>query len=421
MNTRGHHTFHQIYELTAPNLQQRIDIISSILCDKFNDTNLDTHINFNIKDIALKCNAYLPIDLSRLVNRAFHNCALSCRDNSSQNLILSENNFNAAFEDFSPISLRGADLHLKSNKKLVDVGGLDEVKNTLVVEAIANECDINFIGIKGPELLSKYIGASEQSIRDLFKQAENAKPCILFFDEFDALAPRRGHDSTGVTDRIVNQLLTQMDGFEALQTGVYVLAATSRPDLIDPALLRPGRFDKCLHCSLPNESERLHILEVLSAKLSLNHDIDLKTIATQTPNFTGADLHALLYNAQLEALNQTIATTNNKHDNNQQMNRLVSPNDGLDEFIAFMPSLENGFLRKLTASQQKSLIKDVDAIKVSNEFYFETANNYSDHITSTRHNPFQDVISINNEHFLSALNITKPSISENQRKIYEQM
>ena len=129
---------------------------------------------------------------------------------------------------------------------------------TLLASAVARECSLNFVSVKGPELLNKYIGASEKSIRDLFERAKAAKPCVLFFDEFDSIAPRRGHDSTGVTDRIVNQLLTEMDGAEGLD-GVYVLAATSRPDLIDPALLRPGRLDKSIICGVPNESERLEV------------------------------------------------------------------------------------------------------------------------------------------------------------------
>jgi peroxin-1 len=123
---------------------------------------------------------------------------------------------------------------------------------TLVVSALANESKMNFISVKGPELLSKYIGSSEHNIRELFRKAEQARPCIIFFDEFDSLAPKRGHDSTGVTDRVVNQLLTQLDGVEQLD-GVYLLAATSRPDLIDPALLRPGRIDRFIYIGYPKK------------------------------------------------------------------------------------------------------------------------------------------------------------------------
>jgi len=157
----------------------------------------------------------------------------------------------------------------------------------------------------GPELLSKYIGASEQATRDLFERAAAAKPCVLFFDEFDAIAPRRGHDSTGVTDRVVNQLLTQMDGAEGL-SGVYVLAATSRPDLIDPALLRPGRLDKALCCPMPDEADRLDILRAQAHLLRLGDDVDLAAVARQTEHYSGADLQAVLYNASLEAIHEAL-------------------------------------------------------------------------------------------------------------------
>jgi peroxin-1 len=182
---------------------------------------------------------------------------------------------------------------------------------TMLASAVAGECGLNFISVKGPEILNKYIGASEKSVRDLFDRAEAARPCVLFFDEFDSIAPKRGHDSTGVTDRVVNQLLTQMDGAEGL-SGVYVLAATSRPDLIDPALLRPGRLDKSLLCDLPNLQDRIDILRALGKKLKLSADIisessgGLATIAAQTEGYSGADLQALVYNAHLEAIHDVL-------------------------------------------------------------------------------------------------------------------
>jgi peroxin-1 len=118
--------------------------------------------------------------------------------------------------------------------------------------AIAKKFNINFISVKGPELLNKYIGASEQNVRELFERAQNQKPSILFFDEFDSLVPRRGSGQTVVTDRIVNQFLCYLDGVEG-RDGVFVMAATSRPDLVDVALLRPGRIDKAVLCGFPDE------------------------------------------------------------------------------------------------------------------------------------------------------------------------
>uniref|UniRef100_A0A7N4V0G0 Peroxisomal ATPase PEX1 n=1 Tax=Sarcophilus harrisii TaxID=9305 RepID=A0A7N4V0G0_SARHA len=210
------------------------------------------------------------------------------------------------FQSFQPINAPDQYPDLFSNLPIRQRTGIllygpPGTGKTLIAGVIARESGMNFISIKGPELLSKYIGASEQAVRDIFIRAQAAKPCILFFDEFESIAPRRGHDNTGVTDRVVNQLLTQLDGVEGLE-GVYVLAATSRPDLIDPALLRPGRLDKCVYCPPPDEVSRLEILKVLSGSLPLTDDVDLEHLASVTASFTGADLKALLYNAQLEAI-----------------------------------------------------------------------------------------------------------------------
>ena len=144
--------------------------------------------------------------------------------------------------------------------------GVPGTGKTLLAESVASTSGLNYIPVKGPELLSKYIGASEANVRDVFQRAAAARPCLVFFDEFESLAPRRGHDSTGVTDRVVNQLLTQVDGVEGLAEGVWVLAATSRPDLVDPALLRPGRLDKSILCPMPGEQDRLDILRLVFKK-----------------------------------------------------------------------------------------------------------------------------------------------------------
>lgn len=161
------------------------------------------------------------------------------------------------------------------------------------------------ITVSGPELLNKYIGASEAAVRDVFRRAAAAAPSILFFDEFDAIAPQRGHDNTGVSDRVVNQLLTELDGVEGLR-GVSVIAATSRPDLLDAALLRPGRLDRMLYCGFPSPTERRDVLRSLSRRLTLGEDVDLDAIAQQTEFFSGADLGALLSEAQLAAAHEAL-------------------------------------------------------------------------------------------------------------------
>ena len=183
---------------------------------------------------------------------------------------------------------------------------------TLIASAVAKYCGMNFMSVKGPEILNKYIGASEQAVRDLFEKAQAAQPCVLFFDEFDSVAPRRGHDQTGVTDRIVNMMLTQLDGAEELK-GVYVVAATSRPDLIDPALLRPGRLDKSLYCGLPTVEDRAEILRALSRGIEGVEGLDWDSIARKCEGWTGADLKALVTNANLLGLQRQMDGTTIGH------------------------------------------------------------------------------------------------------------
>ncbi|KAG8905544.1 Peroxisome biosynthesis protein pex1 [Tulasnella sp. 403] len=283
---------------------------------------------------------YSATDLRDLVGRATHQAAIRSSKEGGQIVLLSED-FAAAQIDFTPLSLRDVKLQ-KSEVQWSDIGGLHETRRTLretlewptkysaifakcplrlrsglllygypgcgktlLASAVARECGLNFISVKGPELLNKYIGASEKSVRDIFDRATAAKPCVLFFDEFDSIAPKRGHDSTGVTDRVVNQMLTQMDGAEGLD-GVYVLAATSRPDLIDPALLRPGRLDKSLLCNMPDMDERFEILKALSRKVPTAESVDLRSLARDTEGYSGADLQAIIYNAHLEVVHETI-------------------------------------------------------------------------------------------------------------------
>jgi peroxin-1 len=297
-------------------------------------------------DLAGKTDGYMPGDLVLLVARARNESLIrSVKDTSSTSttITLGNDDFTRSLKGFTPASLRNVTL-TSSSTTFSDIGGLQETRQilletlqyptkyapifaqcplrlrsglllygfpgcgkTLLASAVAGECGLNFISVKGPEILNKYIGASEKSVRDLFERAEAARPCILFFDEFDSIAPKRGHDSTGVTDRVVNQLLTQMDGAEGL-SGVYVLAATSRPDLIDPALLRPGRLDKSLLCPMPSHEDRVDIIDRVSQKLHLSDEVKarLDDIAQRTAGYSGADLQALMYNAHLDAIHDAL-------------------------------------------------------------------------------------------------------------------
>jgi len=177
---------------------------------------------------------------------------------------------------------------------------------TLLAKAVANESEANFISVKGPEILSKWVGESEKAIREIFRKAREAAPCIIFFDELDAIAPRRGmHTDAGVTDRIVNQLLTEMDGIQVLKD-VVVIGATNRPDILDPALLRPGRFDRVIFVPPPDIEGRYQILLIHTREMPLADDVDLRRIAEMTEGYTGADLEAVCREAALAAARENI-------------------------------------------------------------------------------------------------------------------
>ncbi|XP_072526571.1 nuclear valosin-containing protein-like isoform X3 [Salminus brasiliensis] len=177
---------------------------------------------------------------------------------------------------------------------------------TLLAKAVANESGLNFISVKGPELLNMYVGESERAVRQVFQRGRNSAPCVIFFDEIDALCPRRSGHESGASVRVVNQLLTEMDGLETRRQ-VFIMAATNRPDIIDPAVLRPGRLDKTLYVGLPPPADRHAILVTITkggTKPRLESDVSLEAVACddRCDCFTGADLSALVREASVNAL-----------------------------------------------------------------------------------------------------------------------
>lgn len=189
---------------------------------------------------------------------------------------------------------------------------------TLLAKAVATSFSLNFFSVKGPELLNMYIGESEANVRRVFQRARDARPCVVFFDELDSVAPRRGNqaDSAGVMDRIVSQLLAELDGMSDSpgDSGVFVIGATNRPDLLDPALLRPGRFDKMLYLGVSQTHEQqVNIIRALTRKFTLSEDTDLYAVAETCPfTFTGADFYALCSDAQLKAMTRAAEKVNEK-------------------------------------------------------------------------------------------------------------
>ncbi|KAG1144708.1 hypothetical protein G6F37_003147 [Rhizopus arrhizus] len=179
---------------------------------------------------------------------------------------------------------------------------------TLLAKAIANECQANFISIKGPELLTMWFGESEANVRDVFDKARAAAPCVMFFDELDSIAKARGGsagDAGGAGDRVLNQILTEMDGMNA-KKNVFVIGATNRPDQIDPALLRPGRLDQLIYIPLPDETSRLSILTATLRKSPVSPDVDLSILAKHTQGFSGADLAEICQRAAKLAIREDI-------------------------------------------------------------------------------------------------------------------
>ena len=179
---------------------------------------------------------------------------------------------------------------------------------TLMAKAAANESEANFISVKGPELLSKWVGESEKGVREIFRKARQAAPCIIFFDEMDAITPARGgsYGDSHVTERVISQFLTELDGLEIL-TNVVVIAATNRPDIIDPALLRPGRFDRILYVPPPDRDSRLQIIKIHTKKKHLAEDVDINRLADLTEGYTGADIASLTSAAVMLALRAHIS------------------------------------------------------------------------------------------------------------------
>ena len=180
---------------------------------------------------------------------------------------------------------------------------------TLLAKAIANECQANFISIKGPELLTMWFGESEANVRDVFDKARSAAPCVLFFDELDSIAKSRGGnvgDGGGAADRVINQILTEMDGMNS-KKNVFIIGATNRPDIVDPAILRPGRLDQLMYIPLPDEGARVNVLRANLRKTPTSVDVDLTYIGKVTPGFSGADLTEICQRACKLAIRESIA------------------------------------------------------------------------------------------------------------------
>ncbi|KAK4230605.1 hypothetical protein QBC38DRAFT_469206 [Podospora fimiseda] len=232
------------------------------------------------------------------------------------------NNVKEAVTETIQLPLERPELFAKGMKKRSGIlfYGPPGTGKTLLAKAIATEYSLNFFSVKGPELLNMYIGESEANVRRVFQRARDARPCCVFFDELDSVAPKRGNqgDSGGVMDRIVSQLLAELDGMSGGDGdnggGVFVIGATNRPDLLDPALLRPGRFDKMLYLGVSDTHDKqLTIMEALTRKFTLHPSVSLRNVAERLPfTYTGADFYALCSDAMLKAVTRQATYVDNK-------------------------------------------------------------------------------------------------------------
>ncbi len=337
--------FDREIEIGVPDEEGRLEILS------IHTRGMPLSKDVNLKRIAKLTHGYTGADLALLIKEA----ALKALRRMLPKINLDEEvlpqeildslevtreDFMNALREIQPSALREVYVE-RPNVKWKDIGGLKEIKQeiqeavelplkkpelfekvgvrpvkgillygppgtgkTLLAKAVANESDANFISINGPQVINKYVGESERAIRELFKKARMAAPCIIFIDEIDAIALRRrssGEEGTLVNERMVDTLLTEMDGLRSLKK-VIVIGATNRPDMLDPALMRPGRFDRIIEVPPPDEEGRLEILKIVTKKMSLAKNISIKEIAKRTSGFTGADLENLVREAGMAAI-----------------------------------------------------------------------------------------------------------------------
>ncbi len=332
--------FDREIEIKVPDKKGRKDILA------IHTRNMPLSDNVNLEKIAAVSHGYVGADLEYLCKEAAMKCLrrllpeLNLEDEkippeTLDKLIVNSEDYQKALIEVTPSGMREVFIE-NPDVKWKDVGGLDDVKRelqeavewpmkypvlydnlghrmprgillhgpsgtgkTLLAKAVATESEANFVSVRGPELLSKWVGESERGIREIFRRARQASPCVIFFDEIDSIAPIRGAGGeTAVTERVVSQLLTELDGMENMH-GVVVLAATNRADMIDPALLRPGRFDKIISIPLPDKASRKRILMINAEKIPIISDpkdpevVDLEKISDLTDGMSGADVASI--------------------------------------------------------------------------------------------------------------------------------
>ncbi|WVZ20643.1 hypothetical protein V8G54_007965 [Vigna mungo] len=341
--------FDREIDIGVPDEVGRLEVL------RIHTKNMKLSDNVDLEKVARDTHGYVGADLAALCTEAALQCirekmdVIDLEDETIDaevlnSMAVTNEHFQTALTSSNPSALRETVVEVP-NVSWDDIGGLENVKRelqetvqypvehpekfekfgmspskgvlfygppgcgkTLLAKAIANECQANFISVKGPELLTMWFGESEANVREIFDKARQSAPCVLFFDELDSIATQRGSSvghAGGAADRVLNQLLTEMDGMTAKKT-VFTIGATNRPDIIDPALLRPGRLDQLIYIPLPDQSSRLQIFKACLRKSPISKDVDLEALASYTHGFSGADITEICQRACKYAIREDI-------------------------------------------------------------------------------------------------------------------